>query len=407
MPESKHDAKPEHARIARELVKELHAHDGMIPVDLDRFWADNAIALQDPFGAQIPQVPLGIDMHDECVFDELGEAEDFWRLNIERMRTDVSESDVKWAADLKRRYNDKAEKIVGKRLRNERIADPKLQYPKVKELHDLFEGKHSWHSGSWWLEKSANNEDELKALLDRVEARDVRSFILPPNWAEEKARLTKLGIKPSLYRDQRGPVTFATSVYGLEELIFLILENPDLAVRLRNAILSKMLNIGRVLDEEAGYSPQTAPRGFGFRDDNCYLMTPQMYELFGFPILKGMFDRYAPLPEHWRYQHSDSAMGHLLPLLGRLNMKGLNLGPTLTVTEIRHHCPNAIIYGQLAPFTFSRNEEENIVIEFLRDFELAREKRGLVFTTAGSVNNGSRLTGMRLIMAAIQRYGRY
>jgi hypothetical protein len=31
----------------------------------------------------------------------------------------------------------------------------------------------------------------------------------------------------------------------------------------------------------------------------------------------------------------------------------------------------------------------------------------LRFSTAGSVNNGSRLTGMRLLMAAIQRHGRY
>ena len=61
----------------------------------------------------------------------------------------------------------------------------------------------------------------------------------------------------------------------------------------------------------------------------------------------------------------------------------------------------------LAPFTFSRNDEEGIVREFLRDFAMARPKRGLVFATAGSINNGSRLTGMRLIMAAIQRYGRY
>jgi len=42
-----------------------------------------------------------------------------------------------------------------------------------------------------------------------------------------------------------------------------------------------------------------------------------------------------------------------------------------------------------------------------RDFGQAREKRGLNFTTAGSINNGSRLSGMRLLMAAIQRYGRY
>jgi hypothetical protein len=62
--------------------------------------------------------------------------------------------------------------------------------------------------------------------------------------------------------------------------------------------------------------------------------------------------------------------------------------------------------GQLAPFTYSRHEEVNMVAEFLRDFAVARETRGLVFATAGSVNNGSRLTGMRLLMAAIQRYGR-
>ena len=48
-----------------------------------------------------------------------------------------------------------------------------------------------------------------------------------------------------------------------------------------------------------------------------------------------------------------------------------------------------------------------MVNEFLRDFGMAKEKRGLRFTNAGSINNGSRLTGMRLIMAAIQRYGRY
>ena len=88
-------------------------------------------------------------------------------------------------------------------------------------------------------------------------------------------------------------------------------------------------------------------------------------------------------------------------------MTGVNFGPTVTVAEIRQHLPNAIIYGQMAPFTLSRNDEHGILAEFLRDFDMAREKRGLVFSTAGSINNGSRLTAMRLLMAAIQRHGRY
>jgi uroporphyrinogen decarboxylase len=384
---------------ARWLVDRARANGGLAPADLERFWADQEVARKDPFGRDIPQVPLGIMMSGECVFDELGVKEDYWRYD----------HDDAWQLELNTAYNDKAQKIVGRRLLSEKVGDPNLRYPPLKGLHDVFEARNEWHDRSWWLRQSAHNEDELTALLDRVEQRleDIRGFILPENWEQEKHRLTALGVKPPLYRGQRGPVTFAASVYGVENLLFLILDKPDLAVRLRDAILKAMLEIARVLDEEAGYTPQNAPHGFSFCDDNCCLLNPGMYELFGYPVLKAIFERYSPDPTDNRYQHSDSAMGHLLPILGRLNFTGVNFGPKLTVSEIRRHCPTAVIHGQLAPFTFSRNQEENIVCEFLRDFEVARQERGLLFSTAGSINNGSRLSGMRLIMSAIQHFGRF
>ena len=328
----------------------------------------------------------------------MGIEEDFWRY----------QHDEAWRLSLNRAYNDEAERIVGRRLLVEDFSDdPLRRYPAVKGLHDVFEAENIWHDQSWWLQQSARTPEELEALLDRVEARDIRSFILPANWDAERDRLRSMGILPGLYRGQRGPVTFATSIYGAENLIYLIMENPALAARFSRAILNAMLGIGGVLDEEAGYSRGEAPRGFSFCDDNCCLLTPDMYELFGYPVLKGVFDAYSPGPADKRYQHSDSAMGHLLPLLGSLDMTEVNFGPTVTVSEIRECLPHAIIDGQLAPFTYSRNEEENIVLEFLRDFEMARETRGLVFATAGSINNGTRLTSMRLAMAAIQRYGRF
>ena len=387
----------EHLTMARALVREAHAHGGLAPVDLDRFWADQAAAAADSFGPAIPQVPLGIMMSGECVYAELGIPEDYGRY----------ERDPAWRLGLHKAYNDLSERIVGRRLVGEAAEDPSRRYPAVKALHDVFEARNVWNAGSWWLEQSAHTPDELEALLDRVDRRDIRGFILPPGWEREKQRLTALGVQPPLYRWQRGPVTFATSIYGPENLIFLIMDRPALAVRLRDTMLRTMLEIGRVQDEEAGFTPETAPRGFGFADDNCALLNPDMYEFFGYPVLKGMFDRYAPAPENWRFQHSDSAMAHLLPLLGRLHLTGVNFGPTVTVRDIRTHLPRAVIHGQLAPFTFSRNDEEGMVTEFLRDFEQARDSRGLLFNTAGSINNGSRLTGMRLLMAAIQRYGRY
>ncbi|MBD3300233.1 MAG: hypothetical protein GF347_02685, partial [Candidatus Moranbacteria bacterium] len=201
----------------------------------------------------------------------------------------------------------------------------------------------------------------------------------------------------------RGPVTFAASVYGAENLIFLLVDNKELAARFRDCIIQTMTGIRDILDEEAGEKR----KGFSFADDNCCLLTPDMYEFFGAPVLQTMFDRYAPDPDDWRYQHSDSDMAHLLPILARFNLQGCNFGPTLTVSEIHEHMPDTVIQGQLAPFTFSRNEEVNIVAEFLRDFDQVKETKGLNFATAGSINNGSRLTGLRLIMAAIQKYGRY
>jgi uroporphyrinogen decarboxylase len=391
----------EHQSKINALLDETRRRDGLAPVDIERFWADQDVARADPFGAAIPQVPLGMLMSGECVYAELGIAEDFWRYS----------HDGAWRLELNRAYNDKAQSIVGRRLLSEDSSDPSLCVPPIKTLGDVFEAKNEWDavSQAWWLHQSAGDEDELQALLDRVEARleNLREFLLPPEWDDAKVRLQARGARLPSYRHQRGPVTFATSIYGTENLIYLILDNPDLAARLRDTILHAMLGIAAVLDTEAGYTAETAPRGFSFADDNCALLTPDMYEFFGFPILEAVFARYAGNPGERRYQHSDSAMGHLLPLLGRLGLTGVNFGPTVRVNSIREHLPNAIIEGQLAPYTLMRNKEERIVAEFLRDFDDAREQRGLLFATAGSINNGSKLTSMRLIMAAIQRFGRY
>ena len=396
-------ASAEHRKIVDVLLAETRANGGLAPVDIDRFWKDQEIALRDPSGAGIPQVPLGAICNWECVFDELGEPQDWWRYQY---------VDEAWALDLNRRYNDLSEKVVGKRLLNETPADPARRWPDVKQLYDIFEARNAWEggaTGSWWLHESAHSPGELSALLDRVEKRleNLREFLLPPNWDAEKQRLEGMGGKVPLYRGQRGPCTFACSVYGVEPFLLLYYDNPELVKRFSDVLARAILARARVLDVEAGYTEATAPHGWSWADDNCCMFNQEMYAFFAMPIHRAVLSRYAPDPRDRRYQHSDSAMGHLLPLLAQLNLNGTNFGPTLTVSEIRRHCPQAVIDGQLAPFTFSRNEEANMVAEFLRDFAQARANRGLTFGTAGSINNGSRLTGMRLLMAAIQRHGRY
>ncbi len=389
----------QHLSRARKLVDRSHSNGGWAPVDLDRFWADDDAASADPWSRTCPQIPLGIRMAAECVFGEFGVEEDWYKLR----------HDDAYLIPLSRRYNDRAEEIVGRRLLNGSPANPERVWPEIKLLREIFEAENRWEGMSYWLMSSADTPDDLAALLDRVERRleDLRAFMLPPDWDRTKERLTALGGKVPSYRSQRGPVTLAMSIYGVEKLIFLILDDPDLATRFSDLIARALLARARVLDEEGGYTAKNAPRGFYWLDDNCAMLNAEMYAFFGYPILKSVFDRYSPDPGDRRGQHSDSDMGHLMPLLGKLELTTVNFGPNLLVSDIRQNLPKAVIEGQLTPFVFSRNEEVNMVAELLRDFEMAREERGLVFATAGSINNGSRLTGMRLIMAAIQEYGQY
>ena len=370
----------------------------MVYVDLAQFWRDEETSHENNcFNPKASQAALGIRMSDECVFEELGEPGNPWGVTPREQKI-----------ELNKRYNDKAEKIVGKRLLREIIPSEDEAFPEIKQIGEIFGGRYSFNGQSTWLEGSCSTPKELEAVLDKAERLNLREFILPQNWESEKTRLfQKYGIKPSIWRGVRGPVTLAMSIYGVENMIYMIYDEPDLAHRFSNTISNVILDYIKIMDEEAGYAPGEAPHGFSFADDDCCLLTPDMYQLFGYPILKRIFEYCSPNADDHRYQHSDSAMSHLLPILGELNLTGCNFGPTVTVSEIRKYMPNTRIDGQLAPFTFMNNDETAIINEVKRDCVMAKESRGLNVFTAGSINNGSLLTSMRAVMHAIQNYGRY
>ena len=368
-------------------------------LDLAAFWDEDRLAHEDDcFSPTARQVALGIRMNETCVFSELGEpGNPLVPIPRERVR------------DLVRRYNDEAERIVGLRLLPESFSPDDARLPPVRNLVEVFGSRVLDNGVAEWVQPSCGTPRELERLLDRVDRLDLREFLLPPGWASETRRVfERTGEKPGILCSIRGPVTMAMSVYGVENLIYLLVDEPELGERFSRTILRVVRDAMDLFDAEAGVTRETRPHGFYFYDDDCCLLTPELYEAFASPILSGIFEHASPDPGDDRYQHSDSAMGHLLPQLARLGLTSCNFGPTLSIDEIRHHLPRARIDGQLAPFTFQSNDEERIVAEVRRDCEAARRcGRGVNLETAGSVNDGTRLTSLRVVMAAIQEYGRY
>ncbi len=370
-------------------------------MDFDQFWKDDELAHEDNcFSEKASQVALGLLMSDECVYAELGEEGDSWGREEPGRRY-----------DLNRRYNDLSEKIVGKRLLAEIPPETVVSFPYVKRVGEVFGGTYEWPANTGeWLHSPIKTIEELEAQLDRVDSLDIESFILPDGWEREKKRIfQETGKRPELMRHIRGPVTLATSIYGVQNLIFLYYDAPELFERFSHSILRVVLAIAAVMDREAGFTPENRPSGFSFADDDCNLMTPEMYEVFGYPVLKGVFERYSPGIDDKRFQHSDSAMAHLLPQLGRLNLTGCNFGPTVLVEEIRKHMPRTRIDGCLAPFTFMNNDAAKIREEVKRDCLAikATGTRGLNEFTAGSINNGSSLASLKVVMETILEFGAY
>jgi uroporphyrinogen decarboxylase len=339
-------------------------------------------------------------MASECIHAELGLTGHQW--------APLPQGEL---IEYHKRYNDLAEKTVGKRLLPEKFPDPDTEFPQIRQIGEVFGGRYELSEYVEWLNSDIiKNPELLEKQLDFAEKVDIREFVLPKNWESEKKRIyEKYGLKPQLFGHLRGPCTLATSIYGIENLSYLYMDAPELLERFGKVILRVVMEYITLFRDEAAYTEDTLPRGFSFADDNCCMMTPEMYEALGLPVLKAVFSRVSPGPDDNRYQHSDSDMGHLLPQLAQVNLTGCNFGPNVMVKDIRKYMPRTRIDGQLSPMVFMRNDPDEILAQVKRDCEMAREGnlKGLNFSTAGSINNGSKLSSLRLVMAAIQRYGRF
>jgi uroporphyrinogen decarboxylase len=108
-----------------------------------------------------------------------------------------------------------------------------------------------------------------------------------------------------------------------------------------------------------------------------------------------------------RYQHSDSAMGHLLSQQYELGIRYVNYGPEVDAGLIREKMPDAYIYGQMPPLLLRNGSPEEIRQRVIDDFRKAGASGGLRVTTAGSLAAGTGVGRMRWLMWVVQNECHY
>ncbi len=358
-------------------------------MDFATFWRENWESLQKPFSTNKPRVPVSLSMDDHWLFGEMGIPS-----------TVRYYHDLDYREEVHKRCNDRMEAQLGCRHFAEVI--PRKS---VKRLEEVFGSRQELREGGTpWLESDVKDIDDVKALLKQVKALNLKNFVFPAGWAEDAAEYERRSGSPlRLGTGNRGPITMATSILGTMPFLTFSMDYPEVMDDFFKLLTEKLVEYIRMLRQETGV-PNV---GYWITDDNCCLVSPSQYDRWGAPMLAAALAEFAPDPTARRHHHSDSDMGHHMPTLHRLGINEVNLGPNLDPVDIRKAMPNAVICGQIAPMLLRNGSPEEIIQAVRGDIDKVGADGGLVIATAGSISEGTSLGNIRVMMWAVEKYGRY
>jgi uroporphyrinogen decarboxylase len=366
-------------------------------LDLPAFWAENerGFVFDTPASAAIHLR----DVHKpRCALTF--SPDDHWLFEFLNITTTVRYyHDKLYRDDLHRQANDLTRQNVGKTFFDE---DSWEHNP--RRIENLFACEFTYTEGSTpWLTPATDDPDEFSRILDRAEATDLAKWALPePFLREWEQRQSDGKPMPKLGGGSRGPATIMTSVLPVETVFFWLYDHPQLMQRFRDLLTRKMIEFNHIL---RSFSGNDQP-GWWITDDNSALFNRRLYHEYCFPVLAAVLDAFAP-GSTYRYQHSDSSMGHLLDEQNALGMNSVNYGPEVDPALIRQKLPEAIINGQLPPFLLRNGTPDEIRQRILSDFHKAGLSGKMVVTTAGSLAAGTSLGRMRWMMQCVQDDCRY
>ncbi|HEY8666309.1 MAG TPA: uroporphyrinogen decarboxylase family protein [Tepidisphaeraceae bacterium] len=362
-----------------------------IELDLDRFWAENAASSGKAFSTDKPRAPIDLPMDDHWLLEEM-----------QLPSTVRYYRDAEYAAQVNRRCNDRIEVALGIRPFSQTP-----QPPAPLRIEEVFGARREViEGGTPWLEPGVSTVEELRALIDRLQRLDDAELrgLIYSNGANPAPRPPgPNGEKQTVSPWSRGPATIGTSAIGTTPWLYWLLDYPADMERFYELLADIMIRYQRIVAD----ANNLQLRGYALLDDNCALLSPELYEQFCFPVVRKLFAAFAPAAGDFRFQHSDSAMAHLLPILNRCDLKGVNFGPTIPAAEIRRQMPRAEICGQIAPMTLRNQSFDAIAAEVKRDFNAVGADGGLKLTTAGSISAGTSLANIRALMYAVDRHARY
>ncbi len=362
----------------------------MNDLDVRAFWQENERCFA-PFSTDKPRTPLTFWLDDH-----------FMHGVVELPSTARYYQDLVYRLEVHRECNRRLRPALGKDF----YPEDKIQYKKG-EFEVLCGARRVIAEGiTPWIESSIASIDDVKALIARLATYDMRSMAISDEMQAARRQFElQTGVRLLFEHSWTGPATLACNILGTTNVCLFMLEETDVMAELMSVLCDQYIAYREAV--ASADNGQVDRSGIGVNDDCCYLFPPRLYERLCAPFLARFFAAFAPEPRHKRRQHSDSPMGHLMPILNDLGVNEVNFGPTLHPAAIRQGMPRAVIHGQIPPFLLRDGSPEEIIATVRRDVESVGGDGGLVECPAGAVVVGTPPENLRTYMWAVQTYGKH
>jgi uroporphyrinogen decarboxylase len=363
-----------------------------IPLDFDRkaFWQENARCFK-PFSTDKPRAALTLMMEDHFI------------THLIPMESTVRYyTDPAYTLDMNKKANDYLEQEIGTRMYSEDCT-----YYIKGAFEVLMGARRIIREGNTpWLETQVEDIEGVKKIIAYAEKWDAKKQAIPDEWREAKEKLRKERGKSLFFAHMlNGPATVTCNLLGTTNTCFFIMEEPEVMDAYFEIMAQRYIEFYEAASlEDHG---KVTRDELCINDDDCYIFPPGQYERFCVPFIKKLIDVFAPLPEHRRRQHSDSAMGHLLDYLRMLGINEVNLGPELNALDIRKKLPKAMIHGQVPPYVLRNGTAEELFALVKRDFENIGGDGGFVEGLCGVVPESTPMEQIRAYMYAVHTLTRY
>jgi len=259
---------------------------------------------------------------------------------------------------------------------------------------------------SFWVEYGMANEPSALGCLVRWSLNDMPTVEKRVTSPEEISRLRvpnpeKDGLMPlvlNLYQyfqgkldgtgheikivAARGPLTVASFVYGLTELLMGIRIEPDW--------MKKLLEITTetaITWLKAQLKAVPSAEGILLLDDIPGLMSKEDYTEFAHPYLEAVFSEFS---DKLKLYHNDANTTHILPLLTELDIDIFNFGKEVPLAEIyRYTAGKMVVMGNISPLETLREKGPEEVRKEVEEFLKEAPDKYLLLSAGGGVSPGT------------------